>query len=306
MSTIRIINFMRWNKLANIISLLMVVGSLISLGTKGLVMGLDFTGGAQVEVGYQQNAEPEVIRRQLIDAGLENPVVVNFGSARDVLIKFQVESAEGLEDLVVSTLTPNGEQIEVRRVEFIGPQVGEELRDEGGLAVLVAMIAIMIYVAVRFQYKFAVGVLVGLVHDTIITLGVFSLFQLDFDLTVFAGLMAMIGYSLNDTIVVYDRIRENFRLVRDASPLDIINESLTQVLVRTIYTSVSTLLVLFALLFLGGELIRNFSIALIVGIIVGTTSSIYVAANIILAMKISREDLMTTVKGDKQDEYELP
>ena len=306
MSTIRIINFMRWNKLANIISLLMVVGSLISLGTKGLVMGLDFTGGAQVEVGYQQNAEPEVIRRQLIDAGLENPVVVNFGSARDVLIKFQVESAEGLEDLVVETLTPNGEQIEVRRVEFIGPQVGEELRDEGGLAVLVAMIALMIYVAVRFQYKFAVGVLVGLVHDTIITLGVFSFFQLDFDLTVFAGLMAMIGYSLNDTIVVYDRIRENFRLVRDASPLDIINESLTQVLVRTIYTSVSTLLVLFALLFLGGELIRNFSIALIVGIIVGTTSSIYVAANIILAMKISREDLMTTVKGDKQDEYELP
>lgn len=306
MSTIRIINFMRWNKLANIISLLMVVGSLISLGTKGLVMGLDFTGGAQVEVGYQQNAEPEVIRRQLIDAGLENPVVVNFGSARDVLIKFQVESAEGLEDLVVSTLTPNGEQIEVRRVEFIGPQVGEDLRDEGGLAVLVAMIALMIYVAVRFQYKFAVGVLVGLVHDAIITLGVFSFFQLDFDLTVFAGLMAMIGYSLNDTIVVYDRIRENFRLVRDASPLDIINESLTQVLVRTIYTSVSTLLVLFALLFLGGELIRNFSIALIVGIIVGTTSSIYVAANIILAMKISREDLMTTVKGDKQDEYELP
>ena len=306
MSTIRIINFMRWNKLANIISLLMVVGSLISLGTKGLVMGLDFTGGAQVEVGYQQNAEPEVIRRQLIDAGLENPVVVNFGSARDVLIKFQVESAEGLEDLVVSTLTPNGEQIEVRRVEFIGPQVGEELRDEGGLAVLVAMIAIMIYVAVRFQYKFAVGVLVGLVHDTIITLGVFSLFQLDFDLTVFAGLMAMIGYSLNDTIVVYDRIRENFRLVRDASPTDIINESLTQILVRTIYTSVSTLLVLFALLFLGGELIRNFSIALIVGIIVGTLSSIYVAANIILVMKVSREDLMTSVKDDKQDEYELP
>jgi len=306
MSTIRVINFMRWNKLANVISLLLLVASLVALGTKGLVMGLDFTGGAQVEVGYQNNVEPEVIRRQLADAGLENPVVVNFGSARDVLIKFQVDSAEGLEDLVVSALTPNGEQIEVRRVEFIGPQVGEELRDEGGLAVLVAMLALMLYVAVRFHYKFAIGVLVGLVFDTIITLGVFAYFQLDFDLTVFAGIMAMIGYSLNDTIVVYDRIRENFRLVRDASLVDIINESLSQVMLRTIYTSLSTLLVLFALLFLGGELIRNFSIALIVGIIVGTLSSIYIAANVILVLKISREDLMTTIKEGKEDEYELP
>jgi len=302
----RVINYMRWAKLASIISIVLVAASLFSLATKGLVLGLDFTGGTQVEVGYQHDVDPETVRGQLTEAGFANTVVVNFGNAKDVLIKFKSDSAEGVEEKITQALTPNGEQIEIRRVEFIGPQVGEDLRDQGGMGVLVALIAIMIYVAIRFQYKFAIGTVIGLVHDTIITLGIFSFFQLDFDLVVLAGFMAMIGYSLNDTIIVYDRIRENFRLVRDTEPVDIINESLTQVLLRTIYTSLSTLLVLFALLFLGGELIRNFSIALIVGIVVGTLSSIYVATSFILFLKIRREDLMPALKEGKEDEYELP
>lgn len=299
----KVINYMKIRKLAALISILLVAGSIFSLATKGLVLGLDFTGGTQIEVGYQNDADLEAIRDQLTSSGFENPVVVFFGSEKDVLIKFKSDSNDGVEDKVVSALTENGAEVEVRRVEFVGPQVGEELRDEGGLGVLMALIMVMIYVSVRFQYKFALGAVAALAHDVIITLGVFSFFQLDFDLTVLAAVLAVIGYSLNDTIIVYDRIRENFRIIRDTDPVDIINESLTQVLLRTIYTSVTTLLVLLALFFLGGELIHNFAVALVVGVFIGTTSSIYVAANMILALKISREDLFAPVK-EGEDEYE--
>lgn len=299
----KVINYMKIRKLAALVSILLVAGSIFSLATKGLVLGLDFTGGTQIEVGYQRDADLEMIRSQLTTAGFENPVVVFFGSEKDVLIKFKSDSNNGVEDRVVSALTEDGAEVEVRRVEFVGPQVGEELRDEGGLGILMALIMVMLYVSVRFQYKFAIGAVAALVHDVIITLGVFSFFQLDFDLTVLAAVLAVIGYSLNDTIIVYDRIRENFRMIRDTDAVDIINESLTQVLIRTIYTSLTTLLVLLALFFLGGELIHNFAVALVVGVFVGTTSSIYVAANMILGLRIKREDLFTPVK-EGEDEYE--
>lgn len=299
----KVINYMKVRKLAALISILLVAGSIFSLATKGLVLGLDFTGGTQIEVGYQNDANLEVIREQLTSEGFENPVVVFFGSEKDVLIKFKSDSNSGVEERVISALTENGVEVDVRRVEFVGPQVGEELRDEGGLGILMALIMVMLYVSVRFQYKFAVGAVAALIHDVIITLGVFSFFQLDFDLTVLAAVLAVIGYSLNDTIIVYDRIRENFRIIRETDAVDIINESLTQVLVRTVYTSLTTLLVLLALFFLGGELIHNFAVALVVGVLIGTSSSIYVAANMILSLKIRREDLFTPVK-EGEDEYE--
>lgn len=300
----KIINYMKWRKLAALISVLLVVASLGSLVTKGIVFGLDFTGGTQIEVGFEGSADLGKVRGQLIEVGFENPVVVHFGSERDVLIKFQAEPDKDTEQRIVSALSGPGETVELRRVEFVGPQVGEELRDDGGMGLLVALGLVMLYVSVRFQYKFAIGAVVGLVHDVIIILGIFSWLGLEFDLTVLAALLAVIGYSLNDTIIVYDRIRENFRLIRDADAIQVINESLTQVLVRTVYTSLTTLLVLFALFYFGGELIHNFALALIIGVVIGTTSSIYVAANIILGLKISREDLMQKVRVEGADEFD--
>lgn len=300
----KVINYMKWRHLAAVISVLLVVVSLGSLATKGIVFGLDFTGGTQIEVGFEDNADLGKVRGQLVGAGFDNPVVVHFGSERDVLIKFQAEPDKDTEQRIVSALSADGEPVELRRVEFVGPQVGEELRDDGGMGLLVALGLVMLYVSVRFQYKFAIGAVVGLVHDVIIILGIFSWLGLEFDLTVLAALLAVIGYSLNDTIIVYDRIRENFRLIRDAAPIQVINESLTQVLLRTVYTSLTTLLVLFALFYFGGELIHNFALALIIGVVIGTSSSIYVAANIILWLKISREDLMQKVKVEGVDEFD--
>ncbi|MGD9659796.1 MAG: protein translocase subunit SecF [Porticoccaceae bacterium] len=304
--TMPVINYMKWRRLAAVISIALVVGSVVALATKGLQLGLDFTGGTQIEVGYSSAADLPLIRNQLTSAGFENPVVVNFGSDKDVLIKFKSQEEAGIEDRVLGVLAAGGEAPDLRRVEFVGPQVGEELRDQGGLGIMVALILVMIYVSMRFQFKFAVGAVAALIHDVIIVLGIFSFFEMEFDLTVLAAVLAVIGYSLNDTIIVYDRIRENFRMIRDTDPVDIINESLSQVLVRTVYTSLTTLLVLGALFFLGGELIHYFSVALIIGIVIGTSSSIYVAANIILAMKISREDLMPTVKEGEQEFDGLP
>ncbi len=303
---IPIINYMKWRKLAAVISLLLVVGSLVSLATRGLELGLDFTGGTQIEVGYERDVDLNRVRDQLAGAGFEDPTVVYFGSDQDVLIKFQTETQDGVQQRVVDALTAEGADITVQRVEFLGPLVGQELRDQGGLGILVSLLVVMIYVSIRFQYKFAVGAVVSLIHDVIITVGIFSFFRIDFDLTVLAAVLAVIGYSLNDTIIIYDRIRENFRIVRDTDAVDIINESLTQVLVRTIYTSTTTLLVLFALFFLGGEMIHNFALALIVGVVFGTLSSIYVAANMILALRIKREDLMPRVSADEEGEEELP
>jgi preprotein translocase subunit SecF len=267
-----------------------------SLATKGLVLGLDFTGGTQIEVAYPQAAELSVVRSSLEQNGFKNPVVVHFGTESEILIRLQGQPEAGLSDQVMTVLRVANPAVELRRIEFVGPQIGEELRDDGGLGMLAALAVVMLYVAIRFQYKFSIAAVCALIHDVIITLGFFSLFNVEFDLTVLAAVLAVIGYSLNDTIVVSDRIRENFRLLREVDALGVINESLTQTLGRTIITSLTTLLVLLALFFIGGELIHNFSIALIVGVMVGTYSSIYVAANILLAMDISREDLLPTEK----------
>jgi preprotein translocase subunit SecF len=292
----KIIDFMGQRKLAAIFSLLLIIGSIVSLSTKGMVLGLDFTGGTQIEVGYPESANLEDIRNQLSNAGFDNPVVVHFGSERDVLIRLQGKPEAGLSDSVLEALGNGSQGLDLRRVDYVGPQVGEELREDGGLGMLTALAIVMLYVAIRFQYKFSLGAVAALVHDVIITLGFFSVSGLEFDLTVLAAVLAVVGYSLNDTIVVSDRIRENFRLLRVSDAKAVINESLTQTLGRTLITSITTLLVLLALYFFGGELIHNFAVALIVGVLIGTYSSIYVAANILLSLGMTREDLLPPEK----------
>lgn len=294
--TKKIIDFMGQRKLAAIFSALLIIGSIVSLSTKGMVLGLDFTGGTQIEVGYPQSANLADIRNQLSEAGFDNPVVVHFGSERDVLIRLQGKPEAGLSDSVLAALGNGTQGIDLRRVDYVGPQVGEELREDGGLGMLTALAIVMLYVAIRFQYKFSLGAVAALAHDVIITLGFFSVSGLEFDLTVLAAVLAVVGYSLNDTIVVSDRIRENFRLLRVADAKAVINESLTQTLGRTLITSATTLLVLLALFLFGGELIHNFAVALIVGVFIGTYSSIYVAANILLSLGMTREDLLPPEK----------
>jgi preprotein translocase subunit SecF len=302
MTQLKVYNFMGIRRLAVGLSATLLVISAISLATQGLQLGLDFTGGTQVEVGYQSPANVEGVRAQLERAGFEKPVVVHFGSDRDVLIRLQGKPEEGLSDKVYVALQSEGADVELRRVDFVGPQIGEELREDGGLGMLAALIVVMFYVAMRFQLKFAIGAVLALAHDVMITLGFFSLMRLEFDLTVLAAILAVVGYSLNDTIVVSDRIRENFRKIRNMVPLDVINESLSQTLWRTINTSLTTMLVLLSLFFLGGELIHNFAIALMVGVGVGTYSSIYVAATVMLAMDIEREDLLVPEKSELVDD----
>jgi len=301
MTTRRIINFMAGRKLAAIFSIVLVLAAIASLSVKGLVLGLDFTGGTQIEVGYPEAADLNEIRTQLSGSGFENPVVVNFGSESDVLIRMQGKPDAGLADAVLKSLDPNNEgALELRRVDYVGPQVGEELREDGGLGMLAALAVVMLYVAIRFQYKFAIGAVVALVHDVIIILGFFSITGLEVDLTVLAAVLAVIGYSLNDTIVVSDRIRENIRLLRTADLIGVINESLTQTLGRTLITSLTTIFVLVALFVVGGELIHNFSIALIVGVVIGTYSSIYVAANALVMLGMKREDLLPPEKEGEE------
>ena len=302
MSDLKVYNFMGLRKFALAFSILMLVASVGSLSTKGLVFGLDFSGGTQIEVGYEKPADVSVLRQQLVSAGFESPVVVHFGAETDVLIRLQGEPDQTLAERVYTVLQSNGDNIELRRVDFVGPQIGEELREDGGLGMLAALAVVMLYVAVRFQFKFALGAVLALVHDVIITMGFFSIFALEFDLTVLAAVLAVVGYSLNDTIIVFDRIRENFRKIRKAEPVDVINESMSQTLWRTINTSFTTMLVLLALFFLGGELIHNFSVALIVGISVGTYSSIYVEATLLLALNIQREDILEPVEGELVDD----
>ncbi|MBV1931008.1 MAG: protein translocase subunit SecF [Porticoccaceae bacterium] len=296
MTTQRIYDFMGQRKLAAMASALLIVISVGSLASKGLVLGLDFTGGTLIEVGFEQPVEIGPIRSRLADSQFNDPVVVHFGTETDLLIKLQGEPAADLGDKVLASLRSSGEAVELRRIEFVGPQIGAELRDDGGLGMLSALAVVMLYVAIRFQYKFSLAAVSALIHDVIITLGFFSVLDVEFDLTVLAAVLAVVGYSLNDTIVVSDRIRENFRVLRVADPVAVINESLSQTLGRTVITSLTTLLVLFALFFFGGELIHNFAIALIVGVTVGTYSSIYIAANMLLTLSISREDLLPTEK----------
>ncbi len=302
MNQAKVYNFMGLRKYALAFSIFLLLSSLISLSIQGLQLGLDFTGGTQVEVGYQVPAEVEKLRGQLESNGFEKPIVVHFGSDRDVLIRLQGKPEQGLSDLVYKALQSHGETVELRRVDYVGPQIGEELREDGGLGMLAALIMVMLYIAMRFQLKFSIGAVLALAHDVIITLGFFSVTQLEFDLTVLAAILAVIGYSLNDTIVVSDRIRENFRKIRETAAAEIINESLSQTLWRTLNTSFTTMLVLISLFFLGGELIHNFAIALMVGVTIGTYSSIYVAATVMLAMNIDREDLLVPEKGELVDD----
>ena len=302
MKQVKVYNFMGFRRQALALSVFLLIGALASLSFQGLQLGLDFTGGTQVEVGYEMPADVEKLRGQLESTGFEKPVVVHFGSDRDVLIRLQGKPEQGLSDRVYEALQSRGETVELRRVDYVGPQIGEELREDGGLGMLAALITVMIYVAMRFQLKFSIGAVLALAHDVIITLGFFSVTQLEFDLTVLAAILAVIGYSLNDTIVVSDRIRENFRKIRDTAAAEIINESLSQTLWRTLNTSFTTMLVLISLFFLGGELIHNFAIALMVGVTIGTYSSIYVAATVMLAMNIDREDLLVPEKGELVDD----
>ncbi len=305
------INFLGVRKAAVAISVLLIVISLASLFVRGLNLGIDFTGGTLIEVGYPQPAELVEVRETLASAGFDDAVVQHFGTSREVLVR--VPPREGLNSAELSTRILRVLQhqegvgdIKMRRVEFVGPQVGDELTNDGGLAMLYALIGVLIYVALRFEYRFAVGSVAALIHDVVITLGIFSLLQLDFDLTVLAAILAIIGYSLNDTIVVFDRIRENFIKLRTGTPFEVMNISINQTMARTLMTSFTTLLVVVALFVFGGELIHGFATALLIGVIVGTYSSIYVASSAALALGVSKMDLMPVEKEGAEQEEEVP
>jgi len=289
------INFMGRRYIAILLSAILLVFSIGSLVTQGLNFGIDFTGGTLIEVGYPEGVDLEEVRSALSVSEFAQAQVQHFGTSRDVLIRIAPrpgkESAR-LSEEVLAALQTRDAGVEMRRVEFVGPQVGAELTEQGGLAMIYALIGILIYIMVRFQWRFAPGAVLSLVHDVVIIMGVFSFFQFDFDLTVLAALLAVIGYSLNDTIVVFDRIRENFRKLRKETPVEIVNASINQTLSRTLMTSLTTLLVLISLFVFGGEVIHAFSRALILGVVVGTYSSIYVASTAALALGVSKADLM--------------
>ncbi len=298
------INFMRFRKIAITISLILFVGSIGSIFTKGLSLGLDFSGGTLVEIQYEDSVDLQEIRGVLGENGYEDFQVVNFGSSLDVLIKVADQPGNSsLGDEIFTLLSSNNFEGELKRIEFVGPQIGSELRDQGGLGMLVALGMILLYVAFRFQYKFALGAVAALGHDVIIILGLFSIFAWDFDLSVLAALLAVIGYSLNDSIVVSDRIRENFRSERALGSEDLINLSLNQTLSRTVITSLTTLLVLFALFFFGGEAVRGFSLGLIIGVLIGTYSSLYIVTTILISLNLSQEDMaVPDVEGAEFDD----
>ena len=295
------IDFMGKRKYALVLSAALLVTALLSLGSKGLNMGLDFTGGSLLEVGFTEEVDPEEVRNFLQGAGFNNGTVQYFGTNRDLLIRMPPQpdaNQSSLGDEIFAALKSQYPEGELRQSNYVGPAVGDELTEDGGLALLTALIVVMIYILFRFTKQFSVGAVVALTHDVLVVLGLFSIFQWTFDLTVLAALLAVIGYSLNDTIVVSDRIRENFRKLRKSSPVETINQSLNQTLGRTLVTSLTTLFVLLALLFTGGEVIRGFALALSIGVLVGTYSSIYVAATMLLAMNISRQDLLVPEPDD--------
>ncbi|MHA3025951.1 protein translocase subunit SecF [Chromohalobacter israelensis] len=301
----RQLDFMGKRRIAFIASVLITVIAVVALAFKGLNLGLDFTGGTLVEVRYQQAPELDELRGQLENAGFEDVQVQTFGATNDILVRLQQAFDNEVGQQVVDILNTDTNSVQLVRAEFVGAQVGDQLRDQSGLGMLLALAVVMVYVAFRFQYKFAFGALVALGHDVVIVLGIFALLGLDFDLTVLAAVLAVIGYSLNDTIIVYDRIRENIRRSQIDDMPQIFNEAINQTLARTMATSGTTLLVLLALFFLGGDMIHNFSIALILGIVAGTFSSVYVSAALLLVVKLERKDLIPAQKEDDEEE-ELP
>ncbi len=300
------IDFMGKRKLAMVFSLLLIIVSIGSLATKGLNLGIDFTGGYLIEAGYQDDVNLDKVRTALATAGFHDVQVQNFGTSKDIIVRIAPRAninKATIGDNVLSVLLKTSEKkVTMRRVEFVGPQVGDELRDDGGIALLVALGGILIYISMRFQLKSAVGAILALIHDVIITVGVFSILQLEFDLTVLASILAVIGYSLNDTVVVLDRIRETFRSVRKTTAEDILNMSINQTLSRTLVTSLTTLLVLFALFFFGGEIIHGFALALIIGVVIGTYSSIYIASSTLMIMKIHKQDFLVVAKEEIVDD----
>jgi preprotein translocase subunit SecF len=324
------IDFLGKRRLALVLSGILMLISIASFVTRGLSLGIDFTGGTLVEVGYSEAVVIEDVRSALESSGIEDAVVQHFGTSKDVMVRLPVSTSsdkpnsaeisntvmEALripyQEVLVDSLDPSNQQcmssgslkncqVQMRRVEFVGPQIGGELANQGGLAMLYALLGILIYVTFRFEWRFAVGSVVALVHDVFLTIGVFSVFQFEFSLPVLAAVLAVIGYSLNDTIVVYDRIRENFRKMRKSDVLSIMNGSINQTLPRTILTSLTTLLVVLTLLLFGGEVIRGFSLALFIGVIVGTYSSIFVASPAVLMLGISRDDMMPVQKEGADD-----
>ncbi len=303
------IEFMRYRKVAMIFSLLLMLAAFASLFVNKLNFGLDFTGGTLIEVAFEQPANLNQIRQIMDTNGYDDAVVQLYGSSREVIIRLAQREdikAEMLGNQIIALLkTGTGQEMEMRRIEFVGASVGDELTEQGGLAMLTALICILVYVAFRFEWRFALGSVFALFHDVVLTLGLFSVLQLEFDLTVLAAILAVIGYSLNDTIVVSDRIRENFRKIRDGGPSEIIDISLTQTLSRTIITSITTLLVLVALFYQGGALIHGFATALLFGVFVGTYSSIYVASAVALALGISKEDLIPEVVDKEGADQEM-
>jgi len=306
------INFMAWRKIAMVFSAIMMLASVGLVATKGLNLGLDFTGGTVIEVGFSQEADLKSVRETLGSNGFDDAIVQSFGSPRDVLIRLAPRTdikAETLGTQLLTILNDNSDQkVSMRRIEFVGPKVGDELAEKGGLAMIAALICIMIYVAMRFEWRFALGAVTALAHDVFLTIGLFSLLQLEFDLTVLAAILAVIGYSLNDTIVVSDRIRENFRKLRTGSPSEVIDISLTQTMSRTVITSLTTIIVLLALFLKGGALIHGFATALLFGVFIGTYSSIYVASSVALSLGITKEDLMPVEiekEGEDQEEMHL-
>ena len=300
------IDFMSKSKIAMVFSLLLIAASIGSLFVNQLNFGIDFTGGYLIEAGYESDVDIGPIRAALADSGFQDAQVQHFGTAKDILVRIAPRediNKAGLSDNILAILQESThQQVEMRRVEFVGPQVGEELRDQGGLAMLVALGGILLYVSFRFQFKSAVGAILALVHDVIITVGVFSVTQMEFDLTVLAALLAVIGYSLNDTVVVLDRIRETFRNVRKRTPVEILNLSINQTLSRTLMTSLTTLLVLSALFIFGGEVISGFAFALIIGVLIGTYSSIYVASSTLMAMNVHKQDFLVVAKEEAVDD----
>jgi preprotein translocase subunit SecF len=295
------IDYMGWRVPATIGSVVVLTLFLAAMLLRGFNLGLDFTGGTVIEVGYENPTELSPVTQALTEAGFSGATVQHFGSRKDVMIRLapqgDEEASAAVSDRVFAALSAAADgKVDLRRVEFVGPQVGEELREQGGLALLFALIGVLIYVVVRFEWRFAVGAVAATVHDIIVTVGVFAVFQIPFDLTVLAAVLAVLGYSLNDTIVIFDRVRENFRRIRKGTVIEIVNKSVNETMSRTIITSGTTLMVVLALYFLGGEIISGFSLALIVGIVSGTYSTIYIATAIAIWLGISKADLIPVPK----------